>query len=125
MIIWLKSSNALEQLLLWVSLSETLHGALIYWFICFSCAKGPFRRFYSYMLIFPQQKNPQTLLFDMPLGETLEILLYCVYMTALKQLTVNYANRQTWHLTTKLTRKPICEQWEAFCYQHNNLLKGI
>lgn len=31
---------------------------------------------------------------DMLLGEALEILLYCVYMTALKQLTVNYADMQ-------------------------------
>lgn len=45
------------------------------------------------MLIFPQQQKK--LFSDMLLGETLEILLCCVYMTALKQLTVNYANRQT------------------------------
>lgn len=30
-----------------------------------------------------------------------------------------------WHLTTKLTRKQICEQSEASYDRHNNLLKGI
>lgn len=93
---------------------------LIYQF--FLCQRSVQKNLSSHAYL-PLTKKKKKSFSDMLLGAALEILLHCVYMTVLKQLSVNYANM--WHLTTKLTRKQICEQSQASSYQHNNLSNGI
>lgn len=82
---------------LWVPISlGTPHSLLIY---CLSstflvpkvCSSSAAEFSFSY-LSSPDEENVFS---DVLLEQALEILLYSTFMTTLKQLTINYANRQT------------------------------